>query len=536
MNRCSFLDFFLLMRPHLLIIVILALALFSATFSFAQPGGFDDPGARSVAGGSGGLQAVEPSVDGGVIPIGATGQVVVLFRNDGSQPVETGLIRLYPSSTVSATVALNQCQEAPLDAGAECAIALSVKGLQAGSWRLEMLMSHSGRSRLVTATITGNVEASAEGSKSLSSDIETIPAEVDFSTLNAAQTLVEPVVLRNITSKTLEIDDIYIDASPQAGYALKTKCDTLEAGQACIATVAWSPRVKGRSSGVLVIKHSGPAALASVPLKGEYLPGDVEQAEVFPEAVPGKGLLVSSQTEVNFGAGVDATSTITVSLVNAGDAPLELQAIRLAGSDNGLSLKGEGCENGRILEPIEACPLTLSWSPTRVGELYDDIQILHDGARGILILPIRGDAEASVSVDQKAIVLGGVIDTGMRRSSGGGGEGFYDGGGAPVAAGNSATAVSNPASVLDGIKITSFSRNRAIIAGPGGSRIIFDREEALLGGIPWRTKFQRNGIEFRYEDQRVLLLFDRSLSSINRTSAQSENRDSFSSSSDNDDN
>lgn len=82
-------------------------------------------------------------------------------------------------------------------------------------------------------------------------------------------------------------------------------------------------------------------------------------------------------------------------------------------------------------------------------------------------------------------------------------------------------AVSNPASVLDGLKITSFSPTRAIVAGPGGSRIVFDNEDVVLGGVPWEVNIQRNGIEFTNQGQTVLLLFDRSLSSINRVNTQS---------------
>ena len=282
------------MRPHFFNIFALgfyfcfSVALLSqgvASKAYAQYPGFSDPGTRTAGGGAAagdGLVPVEPAVDGGTIPIGATAQVVVRFRNDGSQPAETGLIRLYPSSTISASVSLNQCEEEPLPTGAECAIALSVKGLQSGPWRVEMLMSHSGRTRLVSATLSGQVETSGEASDKLNSDIETIPDELDFETLSASQTLVQPVILRNITSIPIDISEISIDTSEQAGYTLKTECKKLEAGQACIAIVSWAPKVKGRSSGVLVVKHNGPAGLASVPLSGEYTPDDVDEADIFP--------------------------------------------------------------------------------------------------------------------------------------------------------------------------------------------------------------------------------------------------------------
>ena len=80
-----------------------------------------------------GMVPVQSPIDGGAIAIGASSQIVVLFRNDGAQPVQTGQINLYPSSNASASVSLNQCAGDPLPSGAECAVAISVKGLQAGS-------------------------------------------------------------------------------------------------------------------------------------------------------------------------------------------------------------------------------------------------------------------------------------------------------------------------------------------------------------------------------------------------------------------
>ncbi|MFN3700005.1 MAG: choice-of-anchor D domain-containing protein [Alphaproteobacteria bacterium] len=514
---------------------------FAGKAAVAQgPSAFSDPGARQAgAGGGSGLVPALATVDGGTIPVGATAQVVVRFRNDGSQPVETGLIRLYPSSNVTATISLNQCQEEPLSAGAECAIALSVKGLQAGSWRVEMLMSHSGRTRLVSSTLSGTVEATAEGADRLSSDIEAIPSSIDYGTLTASQDIVEPVILRNITSVPIKISEIAISSSDNSGFTHSAQCDELAPGQACLVTVRWSPKLRGPSSGVLVVRHNGPAGLSSVGLKGTYNPDNVNRAEVFPQAVPGRGLLVSSQTEIDFGNDVSTISTITVSLVNAGDSPLTIRDMLVAGSDSGLTIKSGGCTAGMVLDPIEACPLTLSWSPTRIGNLLDDIQILHTGARGILILPVRGESTGTVSQDQGAIVLsGGALPLRTIAPPSADVMQLEDFGDDPVASGERARAaqagvvrassqqgfvsnVTNPASVLDGLKITSFSPTRAIVAGPGGSRIVYDQEEVVLGGIPWDVNIQRNGIEFTSQGQTVLLLFDRSLSSINRVRSQS---------------
>lgn len=511
-----------------LIILILAFSVFGmASFSYAQYPGFDAPGTTGSSAGVG-LTAVQSSIDGGSVPAGGSSQVVVLFRNEGGQPVITGEIKLYPSSNVSASVALNQCGAEALPSGGECAVAISVKGLQAGPWRLEMLMLHNGRNRLVTSTLSGSVEPSNNASDQISSEIEIIPSALDFGALGSSHTLVESVIMRNITSEPLEISDIIINSTDRAGFSVESECKELRPGQACIATVRWAPAQKGPSTGFMVIKHTGASALLSLPLSGDYDPDNINAAEIFPEAVPGRGLLVSSQKDVNFGNAVASASTITVSLVNTGDTPLQIKDLRLAGSDNGLSLGLEGCVKDLVLQPVEACPLTVTWAPTRIGDIVDDIQIKHDGARGILVLPVRGVASAVASQSQRAIVMDQqptrVIDNENILSNGPEP--------APVQANRNVRQenseqsievpiVANAAATLDGLKITSFSSNRAIVNGPGGSRLLYDSEDIILGGVLWGVAIKKNGIEFTQGQDRVLLLFDRSLSPANNADVSS---------------
>jgi hypothetical protein len=504
-----------------LTLLFFASMLGESNFAYAQYPGFDAPDNR-ISGTVTGLVAVNSEINGGAIPTGATAQIVVLFRNEGAQPVTTGMINLYPSSNISASVSLNQCEAGALESGAECALAISVKGLQSGPWRLEMLMRHSGRSRLVTTTLSGTVDTSGDSADRLSSDIETIPNEIDFGSLESSQTIVESVILRNITSEPIKLSEVFIKASEGSGYSVEADCEELQAGQACIATIRWAPTQRGPSTGVLVVKHDGPTALASVALEGEYSPDKSDEATVFPDAVPGRGLLVSSQEEVDFGSGITSASTITVSLVNTGDSPVTFKNIKIAGSDNGLSLNNEGCAADLVLQPIEACPLTVTWSPTRVGSLLDDIQVRHDGARGVLVLPVRGNAESKVSQDQKAIVLQMREPTRVIGSDGvvSGGEPKVDSPKVRKSVTN-ASNVANASSALDGFKITSFSSNRAIVNGPSGSRLIHNNEAIVLGGIQWDIAIEKNGIEFASGDDRILLLFDRSLSSVNRNGSKS---------------
>jgi hypothetical protein len=474
---------------------------------------FGDPDVATSDTQSTGLVAVEEDIEGGAIPVGSTAQVIVRFRNEGGRPIEFRDVNLYPSSTISAETSINQCATEPLEAGAECAIVLSIKGLQPGNWRTEMLVRHTGRSRLVTARVNGSVDA-GDGLTKQITDLEVLPSPVDFGTLEASRPIIRSVTIRNITANTIEIKDLYIDAPRQSGYNLRTDCETLNAGQACIASILWSPVIEGPSSGFLVLEHDGSSAVTNVPLTGEFTPGVAEQAEVFPDALPGRGVLVSSETEIDFGSDINTQSAITVSLVNVGDSTLRMDNIQLAGSDNGLKLLQTGCRSGMDLEPTEACPLTISWAPTKIGAVIDDIQITHDGARGVLILPIRGVASEAISVDSKPIVIT-QDQTSVTVST------PEEGGETVQTTQSVARAVEVSAPVLDGYVVTSHSLKHAIIRGPVGSRIVADGKTTLIGGVEWEVDIVDTGVKLINGNNVILLVFDRSLSNIGSRSITS---------------
>ncbi len=500
-----------------LLSLLFFIALFAFWIGFAHAqSAFDDPGSRVAAGGRGGdVVAVGGNVDAGDVALGSSSQVVMLIRNDSAKPVSSGEISLYPSSNVSASVAQNECSQALLPPDAVCAIALSVKGLQPGRFRIEMLMRHDGRAKLITSTVSGLVDVSADSSRDVINDLETIPSEIAFGSLTASRPLTRSVILRNVTSKPILINSIEIESNERAGYTLKSDCEKLDSGGACIATVTWAPEQRGPATGVLIVNHDGPTGVVSVVLDGSYEPGNAAEVGIFPEAVPGKGLLTASQTGINFGDGIETASSITVSLVNVGDAPVRINKIRLSNEDNGIQISSTGCKVGSLLKPVEACPLTLVWEPVRTGSVLDDVQIVHDGARGILVLPITGTSSGAVNQDSKSIVFNNNDADSILRAI------------EPISASDVGASVkfrqkksrssrggaSNNS--LEGYRVTSLAATRAIVSGPGGSRVVFDGQETVIGGVLWEVSVQSSSVQFNDGGQKVLLLFDRSLAPFN---------------------
>lgn len=473
------------MRMRTRSFLLLCLFCFLPFRAEAQFNAFKDPTSTGNAAGGVDFKAVNENIQAGRLDVGSTSYVVVLFRNEGGAPIKVGKVNLYPSSGVVANVALNQCEESPLTADAQCAITLAITGLQAGAWRVEMVIDHDGRTRISTAAVTGEVNASEDEDK-LKTDIETIPEIVDFGTVAGGVDQVRSVILRNRTSEKIKLSEIKMEAAAQAGFSAQSTCgEFLNAEELCLVMVKWAPSVKGAAQGVLMVRNSSKTGLAQVEVKGTLETEAVTSATVFPDAMPERGLLISDTEDIDFGTTVEGASAITISLVNTGAFDVELKGIKLAGSDNGFSFSRSGCQVGTVLKQGDACPLTLSWYPSRVGAAIDSLQVAHTGARGILILPIKGTATKAVSRDSSAI------------KKGDGDEGSE-----------------TDAPVLDGYTITSHSGSRAVINGPVGSIVVRDGEDVIIAGAKWTVTITTAGVILTSDEDEIMLLFDRALKPI----------------------
>ena len=133
-----------LIRTLPLLFAFSSLVFVAGTTQTKAQSAFDDPGVRRGGSGGGDFVPVTANIDGGEVSLGSSSQVVVLFRNDGAKPVQAGKISLYPSSNISAEISQNECSGLDLVPDAVCAVALTVKGLQPGKYRIEMLLRHNG--------------------------------------------------------------------------------------------------------------------------------------------------------------------------------------------------------------------------------------------------------------------------------------------------------------------------------------------------------------------------------------------------------
>ena len=495
---------------------VIAAITVSAPFSnaFAQFNAFEDPksGDATVTD----LKAKSPVIDAGGIELGTTASVIALFNNSGIQPITVKDVKLFPPSNITAVVDLNQCTEKPLAPSAECAITIEVTGNQLGPFQMNVLVTHSGQSQVTSLNVTGEVSIGGDsGEQEVKTEIEADPVNLDFGTQNSHTPLVRAVAIRNPTSSAVNIENIILKAPTSSGFRLvDDNCGTLEPRAACVMTVSWSPTLEGTTEGVILLEHTGATSVLRVGVKGAFTIPDTEAAAPFPQPVSGKGLLLSDRTDIDFGSGLDSAAAITVSLVNQGDAPLNIQSIRTAGSDSGLSLDDDECR-GKTLDSGDACSLTVNWLPLRAGPIIDDIRIRHTGVRGTLVLPVRGDADTAASGESSVLSVidmpklpASALDT--SKLSGATSEDVP-----PTPSSRGIQRKSGPKTPsLDGYKVTSLAKDRAIIASPTGRRVVYDGKPVILSGAQWIPRITTEGVELIDDQSTILLLFDESLDAM----------------------
>jgi hypothetical protein len=511
--------------------LLLGLPLLWTTPVLSQISAFEDP---VGTGGSSNTELIprRDEFDGGEVGQSQTAQVVTLFRNATSEPLTVSRIQLVPSSNVAAVLGSDQCSIEPIKPGVECAVTVSLTGQGTGKYRVGMLVTHTGKTRLTNAAIVGTVGASGAGRGGLQSEIEAFPADLDFGQVTSSSPMVRALALRNSTGVAINIENIMLAASPTSGFEVSApKCKELKPAQACVATVTWTPTTSGAVEGVIVMRHDGPSGAMRVGLKGVYNPRRVETASRFASAVPGEGLLVADLDKIDFGTEVDGAASISVSLVNQGDKELALTTVRLAGSDNGLSLSNNDCRAGKKLQMGEACILTVNWQPRRIGPVIDDIQILHTGARRALVLPVRGTAEQPVTSSTASTISyndripdmpkieGGKIDEAVLKSN----ETATTHTNISVApqSRNAALTADNVMPSLDGFRISSLGRTHAVVAGPTGRVIVKEGEPQVIAGVRWIPHVVSEGVELTSGKKTVLLVFDRSLTVMQSTGMSS---------------
>jgi hypothetical protein len=151
---------------------------------------------------------------------------------------------------------------------------------------------------------------------------------------------------------------------------------------------------------------------------------------------------------------------------------------------------------------------------------------VHDGARGILVLPVRGKAAQPVSNTNLPLItssrrgsansmaedladsvpkLTSKLDESILGGITGGGQTKL----MPVKSQTLTGSTNTP--TLDGYSISSLGPDRAIVAGPKGRLVVMDGQPVMISGAQWIPAITENGVELIGNQDTVLLAFDQAL-------------------------
>jgi hypothetical protein len=418
----------------------------------------------------------------------------------------------------------SQCPETLAPEGI-CSVIVTWQPTAKGLAQGVLAVQHSGRGGLVQSDLKGSFQPppAEEAAKETEGKIQATPESLDFGSSPGGISAVRSIILTNNSGKDVDIKGVVLNVPEQSGFSDKSECpSTLAAGKACNIVVTWVPTAKGVAQGVLVVQHTGKSGMTQVDIKGSLQPELGKSAAIYPEIVPDRGLLVSDREKIEFGSNIKEESAITTTLVNAGNSALTLKSLSLSGVEDDVDLSDAGCAPETVLKPGEACPLTISWLPTHPGAILDSLQIMHTGARGVLVIPVGGSADASVGKDTEAMASGSLVKGESANRGGAVGVPAADGGRVAIASGasqGSAQGARLMKMMFSDYTVTSHSTTRAVIDGPKGGLVVRDGEAVIIEGIQCMVSIVPAGVILSSEGDKVMLPFDRSLRLLNQATS-----------------
>ena len=442
-------------------------------------------------------------MDFGTSPGGIAVKRSVLLSNNTTGSIEVNNIDMKMPEQSGFSYE-SQCPNA-LQSGETCNIIVTWLPTSKGLAQGVLMVQHSGKTGMAQTEIKGVLQPPEEAAKDKGGKVDLSPISMDFGTSPGGIAIKQSILLNNHSLKDINIQNIDMKMPEQSGFSYESQCsETLLSEKSCNIVITWLPTSKGLAQGVLVVKHSGKDGITKAEIKGVLQPNIVKNATLYPEAAPDKGLLISDKEFIDFGSNIKEESAITVTLVNSGSSDLILENIKLSLKSDDLSISETGCEKGRILKPVEACPLTISWLPSHGGAILNSLQIVHTGTRGVLVMPIRGTADSSVGSQvtddgNNTWLNDDIIDTD-----------------------NDNTSKANRAKIrkkLGSYIVTSHSPTRAVINGAGGALIVRDGEEVIISGIRVTVTVVSTGVILSSDTDEVMLIFNRSFRQLNQTAS-----------------
>lgn len=317
----------------------------SASVSFQTDGG--DPSVDlSGIGGSpeGGL--APSATDFGEVELDETSSRTVRLSSSGDFPLAIDSIGLSGADAADFSVEAGDCP-AELVVGSSCDIEIIFAPAALGARSAELVVTSDGGE--LTAGLTGT-------GKEVSRPVSAVDLpSVDFGLVRAALSTVSgltQVTLTNDGTAALTVDSISVTGTDPASFPLDaSECEdvVLAVGGSCEVEVGFRPADIGSKAASISFETDG---------------GDVETALVGRGGLPEGSL---SRASVDLGqVKVGESADGSVILTSAGEFPLEIDSIGLAGDADGFTADADACPER--LEPSATCEIQIKFAPGSAGE------------------------------------------------------------------------------------------------------------------------------------------------------------------------
>lgn len=247
------------------------------------------------------------------------------------------------------------------------------------------------------AAFIGNPNVTAAPAASLA------PASLSFAGTTVGQSSTAlSTTLTNTGNAVLNISAIGVGGANASEFAITGgSCGaggSVAAGANCNVQLVFTPAAAGARSASLNFSHNAAGGSSSVTLSGTG------------NAVPAATISVSANA-LNFGTLVTgvASPAQTITVNNAGQAPLTFSGIALSGANAGIFTLGGSCSTSAALAAGGSCTVTVLATPTAAGAFAASLNLASNASNGNAAISLSGTASApapSLSANPSAVAFG----------------------------------------------------------------------------------------------------------------------------------
>lgn len=326
-----------------------------------------------------------------------TQTVTISNAANASAPLTLGTIATTTGSDF--TVTGGTCKSGEnLPVGASCTVLLSFTPSVLGTRSAQLTLVHNGAAGSSSVALTGVGTGT-------SPVIALTPPALSFSQTVGSSSSDLRLLIGNTGTGPLRLTALRLGGAQAGEFALNdTGCGAgtqLGGGESCAVALRFTPGATGTRSATLTVEHNALGGSSTVALTG------------FGNATPQPGLMLDAN-RLDLGEQVASTrgSARTLTLVNNGQAALQLTGLGVEGAQAGEFALGGSCAVGTPVAAQGSCTIAVSLAPADLGTRGATLKIASNAPAGTASVALTGTGVPTpapvVSVSQAALGFGTV--------------------------------------------------------------------------------------------------------------------------------